>query len=83
MDDSHLVNSSNEIEIIKRGRGKVLFHDGFQYYLVRKYKNSQSVWRCKNFRSNKCSGTVTVSEVRSILNSYICTLYVPIFISKI
>lgn len=39
--DSSLVNPCNEIEIIKSGRGKVLLHAGFQYYLVRKYKNSQ------------------------------------------
>lgn len=63
MDDS----ASAEVKIVQRGRGKVLLNNGHQYYLLKQYKDSNSIWRCKNYKSTKCTGTVTVTAVGSFV----------------
>lgn len=66
MVDSLSANCFGEIEIVKRGRGKVLLNNGYQYYLIKTYKNLDTIWRCKEYRSKNCNGSVTVSEVKII-----------------
>lgn len=64
----------SELNVIKRGRGRVLLENGFQYYQLSKYKNLQTLWRCAMYKKTKCSGTVTTSEVP---NYFVKSWYEP------
>lgn len=73
-------SSLDEISIIKRGRGKVMLYKGHQYYLHKRYLNGSSIWRCYNYKNNKCRGTETISEVT---NSHIIICYISVLTSHL
>lgn len=59
---------NDSIQIIDRGRGKVLLSSGRQYYRHVSYKNGTSLWRCKESKTTKkCAGSVTINTVSQLL----------------
>lgn len=57
----------NEVQVIQRGRGYVAMCQGYQYYRQCVYKNGNSIWRCKEYKKNKCPGSLTLALVSIIL----------------
>lgn len=53
---------SKNFKIIKRGRGRVLLHNVWQFYKSCVYKNNTCYWRCKEYKSViNCKGYFTIS----------------------
>lgn len=68
--------STEDFQIITRGRGKVLLSSGYQFYQQRVYKNGKSKWRCKRYKDTKCAGSVTLAAVRICLFLVSITNYI-------
>ncbi|XP_026326335.1 uncharacterized protein LOC113235025 [Hyposmocoma kahamanoa] len=60
-------SDQNDIKIVARGRGKVLLYNGHQYYFHVRYKNNNCLWRCKNYKTFNCTGSVTITQDQSKL----------------
>lgn len=71
--------TSKEVKLIKSGRGRIMQLEGHQYYSMRKYKNGHSIWRCKNYKSLKCTGSVTMNMVSLGYFTIMCTFYCMYF----
>lgn len=48
------------MEFIKRKGGTVLLFAGHQYYKLRPYKDGSEIWRCSNYKKEKCTGTIKI-----------------------
>ncbi|KAL0884030.1 hypothetical protein ABMA27_016064 [Loxostege sticticalis] len=64
--------STEDFQIITRGRGKVLLSSGYQFYQQRVYKNGKSKWRCKRYKDTKCAGSVTLDQDKILLSKSHC-----------
>lgn len=47
-----------EICFLNRKGGTVLLYGAFQFYKVKTFKNGMVLWRCSQYKKNKCSGNV-------------------------
>lgn len=52
-----------DIEIIERGKGKILLYEGYEYVKHSQYKNGNYIWRCNKRHKTKCKGSLTVTPV--------------------
>ncbi|CAK1593014.1 unnamed protein product [Parnassius mnemosyne] len=56
----------SEINVIKRRRGRVLMLNGYQYYKLKVYKDASVIWRCAQYKKNKCTGSVTIRDKKEV-----------------
>lgn len=48
------------MDFIKRKGGTVFLYNGHQYYKLKCYKEGSEIWRCSNYKKEKCTGTVKI-----------------------
>ncbi|CAK1591836.1 unnamed protein product [Parnassius mnemosyne] len=56
----------SEINVMKRRRGRVLMLNGYQYYKLKVYKDASVIWRCAQYKKNKCTGSVTIRDKKEV-----------------
>lgn len=65
-------SDQNDIKIVARGRGKVLLYNGHQYYFHVRYKNNNCLWRCKNYKTFNCTGSIKITQVKFKKKCKVC-----------
>lgn len=69
-------NSDPDLLFLPTNGGTALILGTHKYHVLKKYKNGASIWRCSNYKKEKCLGTVTIK---------VCYLHVkptPVQINK-